>query len=80
MAARRLSDVELVKKQIGDGLDEALHRTLSTDHFFVSSDERLTYLLELVRDQTDLVKYLKGNVRWLEGELRKKTAGGGDSQ
>ena len=30
---------------------------------------RITYLPGFVRDQTDLVKYLKGNVRYLEGEL-----------
>ena len=53
-----------MKQRLGDGLDEeALHRTLSTDGFFASLDERLTYLLGLVRDQTDLVGYLKGNVR-----------------
>ena len=50
-----------------------VHRHLSTDRFFVLSDEHLTYLLDLVRDQTDLVKYLKGNIGWLEGESRKMT-------
>lgn len=64
MVADRLSEVERMKQRLGDGLDEeALHRTLSTDGFFASLDERLTYLLGLVRDQTDLVGYLKGNVR-----------------
>ena len=75
-----MSDVERAKEQIGDGLDEALHRELSTDRFFASSDEWITYLLGLVRDQTDLVKYLEGNVRYLEGELRKRMTVRGDSQ
>lgn len=70
-----MSDVERVKNQVCDGLDEALHRRLSTDRFFASSDERLTYLLSLVRDQTDLVGYLKGNVRYLERELYKRVMG-----
>jgi len=67
-----MSSMEHAKKQMCDGLDKALHRTLSTDRFFVSSDDRLTYLLSLVRDQTDLVGYLKGNVRHLEHELYKR--------
>ena len=42
---------------------------------------RITYLLGFVRDKTDLVKYLKGNVRYLEGELHERmTWRNGDGQ